>query len=476
MHQRVCCAFVVVAVVMLLLLTAAQQCSATLSPEEVRVASENHDAYWRYLEEEEGSSHPLIMVQSASHTIGLVLRGVRVLLADYALLRRDFGGKCFAANASESEIDAWLVESVAVMRASQVSSGMEAGVNDEIPLREPREERDLFIPTGYGRAALVRPLGCERGAVPPLLDVKGSGARKPRFGMHGTGLLSLHVAVWEFLFEKVTSAVLGHAVRHSGWTGSTVGSYAVLHVPDFIMRRPGELPVGLLVRQTHERSDTWGIPSPMVQLNYERALRPYGLTATVDFLRVQQLTSGEPDTGPSGTLAVDFQRTSTGNVVDFSAIGLLAGSDVEQYGCDDTRPELQLASVSCLHMCHEDAGVPRRIAQNLPVSECAAFCAKQARDRSYDRMVHVALCNLQVSEQWSVATTLGWRLNGTAAHGRRTHRLSVELLYDEDEAPALHPWLLEHFDEPGFRAAAQDAFERLQHRLDQVYGNVDVDE
>ena len=104
----------------------------------------------------------------------LQLRHAEVVLADYALVRADFGdalGRYFEkpkARVTETEIDAWLLRSAGYVARTQAG---QTAVNTAIPTNNVGII--AYRPYEYGRALVFEP---EKGV---LIDVKGAGARRP---------------------------------------------------------------------------------------------------------------------------------------------------------------------------------------------------------------------------------------------------------------------------------------------------------
>lgn len=200
------------------------------------------------------------------------VKGARVILADYGLIRHDFSDALkvhFGRSQhqiTDHEIDGWLVWQSAFVSLPQAAQSQ---VNTPIATTERR--RTALRPNDYGRAAVF-----EVGAN-ALLDVKGTGAVAPAQGDHSNGLATLGEVIREYAFEKLTSRVF----QHAGTEFKTVGHYAVLDL-GFDVRYPdGHTdPAGAILRQAHTRA--LGDKSTFTRkasTEVEGLLRRYGITS-----------------------------------------------------------------------------------------------------------------------------------------------------------------------------------------------------
>jgi hypothetical protein len=222
------------------------------------------------------------------------LTEARVVIADYPLLRRDFPE---LANLSEPEIDSWLLARTAYISKGQAS---QVAVNTPIP-HDPTREILALRPNQYGRASV---------AVDGrnLIDVKGTGALKPRQASHGNGLVTLGEGLREFIYENVVRDGLSDA----GSPVKTVGSYAVIDAGFEVVHGDGSRSrAGLYLRQASVRTNLGFADGPDVtkvreiltglgietegniQMSRERALVDFGHYAVSPKLHRQLRDQGK---------------------------------------------------------------------------------------------------------------------------------------------------------------------------------------
>jgi hypothetical protein len=154
--------------------------------------------------------------------------GARVVVADYELIREDFA--CLR-EASNPEIDRWLLSQAAFVRHSQLERGAKHGVHDPLPAErcEPIDRpcvRMAVIPPLYGRAALL-PIKDERYGCSGWLDVKGSGSQWPVItDWHSTGTMIMEDALGGFFRCKLVMRAFDHywAARQAGQAAEADGS------------------------------------------------------------------------------------------------------------------------------------------------------------------------------------------------------------------------------------------------------------
>jgi hypothetical protein len=259
----------------------------------------------------------------------------RVMLADYALLRRDFadalGGK------SDQEIDEWVLENLVYV--SEVGAWRQSeqppsagGDDDEKKNASPRRTIDssrfgLQSEALHGVRQLVSHsfvLADESGA--PLADVVE--------GWYDTvGNFTLAEAMRDFVVEKMTEAVL----HHSDVRRFTVGSYAAIDLgfeldypsAESLFGEPAAARAGLLLRQpTTHRPSLQSVPSPDDTNAIERALRRYGVSSAdgwfgiCEWSRSVLLTNLFPDAHLTNAEVelVHLPMTLRGDVLDVSTV------------------------------------------------------------------------------------------------------------------------------------------------------------
>lgn len=229
------------------------------------------------------------------------IRGARVVLAHYELLRHDFPDLRPSAMArrypglaalsgplrdafEKRLIDRWLLTEAALVSESQASQD---GAHTEI--RTWPGHYPVFRPPLYGRA-VVASLASNRIARrsatsggPGLLDLKGAGVapgRTPSLDGHATGLLALGQALAHLLREELFHRVFEHARAPF----ETLPTYAVLSCGfDVHLADDYHVPAAIQVRRAHRRSLGGGdVPhsgsvEQEVKLDVERLLRRYGI-------------------------------------------------------------------------------------------------------------------------------------------------------------------------------------------------------
>lgn len=174
------------------------------------------------------------------------LSNVRVMIADYDLIRQDFPQ---VSSLSNPEIDQWLIEQAGHIAGPQASQTV---VNNTIPVNS--QTREALRPQQYGRA-LVYPV--EGGG---LIDVKGAGALKPLQSSHRNGLATLGECLREYLYENAVRKLL----QQENALSRTVGSYAVLSTGFDVIHADGsDSPAGLYLRQAHSRFHSHQISGPI---------------------------------------------------------------------------------------------------------------------------------------------------------------------------------------------------------------------
>lgn len=218
------------------------------------------------------------------------VRNSKVVLADYAAIRRDFPA---LSTKSEAKIDEWLLA-----QTSYVSRAQAQQTDVNTPIELTGEERLALRPDDYGRA-VVFPVDDAGG----MMDMKGSGARYPRAGDHGDGLATLGESIREFTYEKLAHEIL----QNEGSALTTVQNYAVLDLGFDVRHVDGSTsPAGSVLRQAHTRSlegsfSGWGDAKA---LEAELIFRKYGVTSA-GALRGVQIER------------INIQGTKENGIVDF---------------------------------------------------------------------------------------------------------------------------------------------------------------
>jgi hypothetical protein len=229
------------------------------------------------------------------------LKGVRVLIADYPLIRKDFPQ---TLGWSDTQIDQWLIEQTGFISVPQTQ---QTEVNTAIPVDQDglqNVEKTAYRPSGYN-SALVFEVGSDQ-----FIDSKGSGSLNPAQESHGNGLATVFECVREFFFEKKVAQIL----QDAGVKNQTVGNYAVLSFGFDIIHNDGtRSPAGAVLRQAHTR---FGIDYTRKYRNFflgkrlskllEMTLRKYGVTS-----------SGEGSWRDWRGDVTNLQGNSNGEIFDF---------------------------------------------------------------------------------------------------------------------------------------------------------------
>lgn len=244
---------------------------------------------------------------------------VRVLIADYDLIRRDF---LQTSKMSEAQIDSWLIANSSFIAKNQANQQV---VTTKIPT------------TGKTRTA-YRPYEYHRGTVfvadgGGLLDAIGTGAVDPAKKSHRTGTATMPELLRKYFFEKLVNTLL----RTSGSKFTTVASYAVIDY-GFMTWDPSTqtfVRAAYLLRQGHRRSDSDEPPQSAltkkrgsglfmpeaVATELERELRQFGITSAGANRR-------------HGYDVVNLQGTPNGALVDTDALLVLERFDREVRSSD----------------------------------------------------------------------------------------------------------------------------------------------
>lgn len=207
----------------------------------------------------------------AETVVALDRSRVRVLIADYALIRQDFVS---TRTMSEAQIDRWLIEHAAFISLPQTH---QLEVNTPIALENKGAvKKKAWRPFLYNRA-LVIPVEDNR-----FIDVKGAGSLSPHQDSHGNGLMATYEGLREFFVEKKMEQILRDALSKF----NTVGCYAVLDYGFNIVHADGsESPAGGVLRQGQERrsrADAESLGNSFLPeaeaLEAELTVRKYGFT------------------------------------------------------------------------------------------------------------------------------------------------------------------------------------------------------
>jgi hypothetical protein len=217
------------------------------------------------------------------------VRTAKVVLADYALIRRDF---VQVRGMSDAQIDEWLLQKTAFISRPQAA---QSAVNT--PIATSEELATALRPKDYGRA-LVYEVGPAS-----FIDGKGAGSLEPVQAGHSNGLATLGEATREFLYEKLANTLL----LHSGSHFDTVGHYAVIDWGFDVVQPDGKTdPAGMVLRQAHRRAPGRGsLLDDAAARDAELTFRRYGVTTTGAYR--------------AGTVTeqINVQGTPDGALVDF---------------------------------------------------------------------------------------------------------------------------------------------------------------
>jgi hypothetical protein len=247
------------------------------------------------------------------------LEKARVILADYPLIKHDFGSAIAARynrpleTISNDEIDGWILDSAAYISEPQTK---QTAVNTPIP--PSTRSVKAFRPADYGRALVFQP------APGVLIDVKGSGAVDPQQGDHSNGLATLGEVIREYAYEHLIHKVF----EHSGAPDRTVGHYAVIDTGFDVKQPDGRVdPAGLILRQAHSRAtgDLSALSNKDTK-RIEMTLRRYGITSAGAY-------QNEPFD------ALNLQGTKDGAVLDFGGFLVMPKFEKPAYHFDRT-PEV----------------------------------------------------------------------------------------------------------------------------------------
>lgn len=208
---------------------------------------------------------------ASTYTDTTEVTSARVVLADYALIAKDFpqmkksGGE--TDEAWHSRIDHWLIEQTSFIQREQLQNST---VNTSIATGS--KTKTTFRPKGYNRAHIMQVSGGG------FVDIKGVGTDFPAQKDHKNGLATLGEMVREYAFDKLISLIFD---SHNPEI-STVGSYAVVDFGFDVIHADGsKSPAGYIVRQAHQRSSEYNSSLPRSSgFKVEEALRTFGLTSS----------------------------------------------------------------------------------------------------------------------------------------------------------------------------------------------------
>jgi hypothetical protein len=237
----------------------------------------------------------------AAREQALRVRTARVIRADYALLRRDFGGEL--AGKSDAEVDHWLLDQTGFIARTQARQLEAEAVNTTIDA-DAEHAREALRPDGYGRGYVFR-------TGSGFIDGKGFGSLAPSRGSNRNGLMPLEDAIREMTWEKT----IHRLARDATLPFTTVGTYAVIDWGFDIIEGEARVPAGAVLRQAHRR-EGWNFNSNLPReeaLAVELALRRFGVTTSgmSESLRRQarhgyDLINVQGARSPEGPALVDF--------------------------------------------------------------------------------------------------------------------------------------------------------------------------
>ncbi|MEM1395011.1 MAG: hypothetical protein AAGG00_17310 [Cyanobacteria bacterium P01_H01_bin.150] len=216
------------------------------------------------------------------------VEGAKVICANYDLLFHDFRQQLVELTGTthlhdnpdvRNMVDCWLVKQAAYISKPQSAQEI---TNTKIPIK--KEERIVYRPPRYGRAAVM--CSEEKGQEPVILDVKGCGVPPDEEPVlpNSNGLLTLEEAIDELIFERLVYSAFVHAETRV----RPIPTYAIVDLgfeATFHSHRPDGRAT-LLVRKAQTRPKfQWGQADPgsMVAhrlLEIESTLRRYGISAS----------------------------------------------------------------------------------------------------------------------------------------------------------------------------------------------------
>ncbi len=205
-------------------------------------------------------------------TEAVQVEGVKVVVANYDLIARDFPKQRRAANepmeAWHARVDEWLVKETGYILKKHARKN-----ETNTPIRTTSETKNAIRPKGYNRAHLI---SVDDG----VMDAKGVGTENPKRVGHGDGLATLGEMIREFLFERLVTRIFDHA----GESARTVGNYAVMDYGFDVVHADGSKSrAGYILRQAHVRSPLLNSYIPDNEaLRVELLLRKYGISTAGD--------------------------------------------------------------------------------------------------------------------------------------------------------------------------------------------------
>jgi hypothetical protein len=231
------------------------------------------------------------------------VRTARVVLADYGLIRGDFAE---TRAMSDAQVDEWLLSKTAYISKKQAAQAVA-----NTPILTGPETAVALRPDFYGRA-LVYQAGPRE-----FIDGKGTGVAPtatPSLEEHSDGLATLGEVTREFLYEKLVRTVLSY----SGAKFETVGHYGVIDWGFDVVHADGSRsPAGMILRQAHERIETWGsMLAESETREVELTLRRFGLTSAGAYRH------------DSSYEKINVQGTVDGGILDFG--GFIAEEKFEK--------------------------------------------------------------------------------------------------------------------------------------------------
>jgi hypothetical protein len=203
------------------------------------------------------------------------VQGVKVVIANYELIARDFPAQARAVAETEAawitRVDQWLIQETGFILKQQAQS-----TETNTPIQTTAEIKTAIRPYDYNRAHVMPVDG-------GMMDAKGVGTENPSFGGHSDGLASLGEMLREFLFERLVTRIL----KFENDPARTVGNYAVLDFGFNVRHADGsESRAGYILRQAHVRSNLRNSAIPVLSgYRLEKLFRKYGLTSSGETMK-----------------------------------------------------------------------------------------------------------------------------------------------------------------------------------------------
>jgi hypothetical protein len=236
-----------------------------------------------------------------------IVRGARVVWADYEKIACDFPFFNSSRADLEGEINNWLINNCAVMSSSQLRNAIGIDPNNSDMVVRPVK---AYRPPWYGRALIFQANELMRGAdnngqeescEVPLIDIKGVGVGPEvipdEANPHKSGWIHLPMALYELASQKLVERVF----KKYDLDVKGVPIYAVLDIgprtklPVWVrgLNFSNPHPVSVVVRQGHIRPahnqslPKHGSEQQQAMLFVELLLRRYGITSCLDSCRIK---------------------------------------------------------------------------------------------------------------------------------------------------------------------------------------------